>query len=78
MGLATQREYIQQFTARVIYWANDAERPTVRRAAHRALVRTVYGDILSKLHHLQLAVSSGDRDEAMSLLSEIVTAVEGP
>jgi hypothetical protein len=41
-------------------------------------VRTVYGDILAKLHHLKLAVVTGNREEAVTLLDDITKTVEGP
>jgi len=77
-GLSVQREYMQTFSARVTYWANDVERPRARSYAHQALVRTIYGDILAKLHYLKLAVVTGSREEAVTLLDDITKTVEGP
>lgn len=71
MGFATRREYALSATVVATYWANQAQRSEARKVAERALVQTLYGDVLAKLAHIEHAVMDSDGRRAMQHCGEL-------
>jgi hypothetical protein len=70
-------EYELQATIATRFWCNRAQYSSARRTAERALVHMLYQDVLINLSRLELAISNGDREEAIHWCGEIRNAIEG-
>lgn len=74
--LDRNEEYVLEAKIRVFFWANQAQYHSQRVIAERALVARVYADILADIPELMLAISNGDKHEAMEAATRIKRTLE--
>lgn len=75
--LDRNEEWQLSATLCVTFWANQAKFDTAVKIAERALSHRLYGDVLSELYQLRLAVSNGDRRAAYIVIDRLQNTMEG-
>lgn len=69
--VGVQEEYILSATISIRFWANNAQHSDARQHAEKALVHSMYKDVLAHLHSLRKAISDGDRIAAFTIADHI-------
>ena len=71
------QEWFLEAKVRVTFWANQAQIRDAEKIAYRALMTSLYSEVLAELAYLRLSVSDGDKDECYRILGRIDNTIMG-
>lgn len=69
--LDKNEEFALTAKVQVLFWANQAQLPEARKVARRHLAALLYKNVHKHISELELAISNGDRMEAMKVVCEL-------
>lgn len=74
-GNRVREEWLLAGTESVAFWATSADFEAALEAARRILIGNMYGDVLSGLSALRMAIYRGDRDSALAVVDQIQSRI---
>lgn len=77
-GFDDQREYCVSLRVSQTFWANKAQLHQARQYAEKALVDTLYKDVLRQLSIIAGMISSGSQDEALEAVLNLRKEISDP